>query len=38
MKNVKMAGTGIYVPKNKVYNQELDQHFENNGFSAGSLV
>lgn len=29
MKNVVMDGTGVYIPPNKVYNEELDEHFEN---------
>lgn len=38
MKNVIMKGTGVYIPANKVYNDELDQHFESMGLSAHSLM
>ena len=38
MKNVIMKGTGAYIPANKVYNDELDQHFESMGLSAHSLM
>ncbi len=38
MKNVLMQGTGIYIPSNKVYNDELDEHFEKRGLSAHSLM
>lgn len=38
MKNVIMKGTGAYIPSNKVYNDELDQHFEAMGLSAHSLM
>ncbi len=26
-----MQGTGAYIPDNKVYNSELDEHFDKNG-------
>lgn len=29
MKNIIIKGTGVYFPANKVYNQQLDEHFEN---------
>ena len=29
MKNILIKGTGVYIPPNKVYNEELDEHFEN---------
>ncbi|MBQ6696595.1 MAG: hypothetical protein IJN16_07820 [Lachnospiraceae bacterium] len=38
MMNVIMEGTGIYIPPNKVYNEELDEHFEKRGLSAHSLM
>lgn len=38
MKNVVMDGTGVYIPPNKVYNEELDEHFEKIGLSAHSLM
>ncbi len=38
MKNILMKGTGVYIPPNKVYNEELDEHFEKLGLSAHSLM
>ena len=38
MKNILMKGTGVYIPLNKVYNEELDEHFEKLGLSAHSLM
>lgn len=38
MRNVLMRGTGVYIPSNKVYNDELDEHFEKRGLSAHSLM
>ena len=38
MKNVVMDGTGVYIPPNKVYNEEVDEHFEKIGLSAHSLM
>lgn len=38
MKNVKMRGTGVYTPTHKVYNQELDEHFEKIGLQAHGLM
>ncbi|MCM1087019.1 MAG: hypothetical protein NC419_02605 [Muribaculaceae bacterium] len=38
MKNIKMRGTGVYIPKHKVYNQELDEHFEKMGLQAHGLM
>lgn len=38
MKNVIMQGTGVYIPNNKVYNEELDEHFEAMGLSAHNLM
>lgn len=38
MKNIKMRGTGVYIPKHKVYNQELDEHFEKIGLQAHGLM
>ena len=38
MKNVKIQGTGICIPENKVYNEQLDLHFEKRGLSAHNLM
>lgn len=38
MKNVLIRGTGVYIPSNKVYNNELDEHFEKMGLSAHNLM
>ncbi|MBR1691421.1 MAG: hypothetical protein IJ711_01455 [Lachnospiraceae bacterium] len=38
MKNIVMKGTGIYIPPNKVYNEELDEHFEKRGLKAHGLM
>lgn len=38
MVNVKMIGTGVYVPNNAVYNQDIDRHFEKLGLSAHNLM
>lgn len=38
MKNIMITGTGSYIPTNKVYNEELDEHFEKRGLSAHSLM
>lgn len=38
MRNVMIAGTGVYIPENKVYNEQLDEHFEKRGLSAHSLM
>ncbi|MFQ9934096.1 MAG: hypothetical protein ACLRVQ_06655 [Lachnospiraceae bacterium] len=38
MKNVLIKGTGVYIPENKVYNEQLDEHFEKRGLSAHSLM
>lgn len=38
MKNVKMLGTGMYVPKNKVYNEDIEKHFNKQGLSAIHLM
>lgn len=38
MRNVIMQGTGAYIPGNKVYNSELDEHFEAMGLSAHNLM
>lgn len=37
-KNVQMIGTGVYIPKNKVYNEELDEHFNKLGLNAHNLM
>ncbi len=38
MKNIMIDGTGVYIPTNKVYNEQLDEHFEKRGLSAHSLM
>ena len=38
MKNIMIDGTGAYIPTNKVYNEQLDEHFEKRGLSAHSLM
>lgn len=38
MKNVLMRGTGVYIPGNKVYNEEIDKHFDSLGLSAHNLM
>lgn len=38
MKNILIKGTGVYIPDNKVYNEQLDEHFEKMGLSAHSLM
>lgn len=38
MKNVMMEGTGVYIPANKVYNEQLDEHFAKRGLSAHNLM
>ncbi|MCM1257534.1 MAG: hypothetical protein NC307_06735 [Roseburia sp.] len=38
MKNVTMKGTGVYIPPNKVYNEQLDEHFEKRGLNAHNLM
>lgn len=38
MKNIIIRGTGVYFPANKVYNQQLDEHFEKRGLSAHNLM
>lgn len=38
MKNVLMKGTGVYIPPNKVYNEEIDEHFEKLGLNAHGLM
>ncbi len=38
MRNVLIEGTGVYIPSNKVYNEQLDDHFEKRGLSAHSLM
>lgn len=38
MNNVMIEGTGVYIPANKVYNEQLDEHFEKRGLSAHSLM
>lgn len=38
MKNILIKGTGVYIPSNKVYNEQLDEHFEKQGLSAHGLM
>lgn len=38
MKNVLIEGTGVYIPPNKVYNEQLTEHFEKRGLSADRLM
>lgn len=38
MQNVLIKGTGVYTPSNKIYNEQLDEHFEKRGLSAHSLM
>lgn len=33
-----MRGTGVYIPGNKVYNEEIDKHFDSLGLSAHNLM
>lgn len=38
IKNIQMRGTGVYIPKNKVYNEDLDDHFDKLGLEAHGLM
>lgn len=38
MKNVVMKSTGVYIPSNKVYNEDLDEHFKKMGLNAHNLM
>lgn len=38
MRNVMIEGTGAYIPENKVYNEQLDEHFEKRGLNAHNLM
>lgn len=38
MKNIKMNTTGVYIPQNKVYNDEMDEHFSKMGLNAHGLM
>lgn len=38
MKNILIEGTGVYIPTNKVYNEQLDEHFEKRGLNAHNLM
>lgn len=38
MKNVIIEGTGVYTPKNAVYNADIDEHFNKRGLSAHNLM
>lgn len=38
MKNILIKGMGVYIPANKVYNEQLDEHFKKQGLSADSLM
>lgn len=37
-KNIKMKGTGTYIPPNEVYNEELNEHFSKLGLNANGLM
>ena len=34
MENVRIRGTGVYIPEHKVYNEEINEHFEQIGLDA----
>ena len=38
MKSVIMRNTGVYIPNNKVYNEDIDAHFEERGLNAHNLM
>lgn len=38
MRNILIQGTGIYIPHNKVYNEELNEHFAKRGVDASHLM
>lgn len=38
MRNIMIEGTGAYIPENKVYNEQLDEHFEKRGLNAHNLM
>lgn len=38
MRNVVMNGIGVYVPANKVYNEQLADHFKSRGLDASGLM
>lgn len=38
MKNIMIEGTGVYIPANRVYNEQLDEHFKKQGLNAHSLM
>lgn len=38
MQNTVILGTGVYIPSNKVYNEEIDEHFEKKGLRAHGLM
>ncbi len=38
MRNIIIEGTGAYIPRNKVYNEQLDEHFEKRGLNAHNLM
>lgn len=38
MKNVRIRGTGVYIPGHKVYNEEINEHFDQIGLDASHLM
>ena len=38
MKNVLIEGTGVYIPENMEYNEQIDEHFEKRGLNAHGLM
>ena len=38
MENVRIRGTGVYIPEHKVYNEEINEHFEQIGLDASHLM
>lgn len=38
MRNIMMEGTGVYIPENKVYNEQIDEHFEKRSLDAHNLM
>ena len=38
MDNIKIKGTGVYIPKHKVYNEEINEHFAQRGLDASHLM
>ena len=38
LENVKIRGTGVYIPEHKVYNEEINEHFDQIGLDASHLM